>query len=253
MKPGLYAMTRDEYDALDALNHSKLSKFLKSPAHFKHWEKHDTEAMQRGRCVDMALFEPHRFATQCVVYPGPVRRGKAWEEFEAAHVGAEIVTADERDHAQAIADAVRLHPIGSKYFTGGSAQQAVVWEEDGILCKALLDYLGPLGIADLKTTDDASVTGFPRKAAKYGMHRQMAWYRRGVAAVTGEVLPCALVAVEADRPWPVTVFHLDETSLNGGEETCLAWLNLYRTCVAANSWPAYADEVVDLVVPEWGL
>lgn len=253
MTPGLYAMSREQYDALDALNHSKLSKLERSPAHFKHWERHDTEAMQRGRCVDMALFEPLRFARECVVYPGPVRRGKAWEEFEAAHLGAEIVTTDERENAQAIADAVRLHPVASKYFTGGSAQQAVVWEEDGILCKALLDYLSPAGIADLKTTDDASPTGYTKKVARYGMHRQLAWYRRGIAAVTGEVRPCVLVVVEAERPRPVTVFRLSEESLKAGEAACLAWLNLYRTCVAADSWPAYVDEEVELVVPDWGL
>ena len=74
-----------------------------------------------------------------------------------------------------MASAIRRHELASKLVSGGVSEQTVYWyqkvsslEVPEILCKSRPDYIKPLKrgyvIVDIKTTQDANIYEFQRKA-----------------------------------------------------------------------------------------
>lgn len=258
-------MQREEYDAIDAVNWSTLKVLGKSPAHYLQRmtgeEAEDTEARQRGRVLHMAVFEPERFARSVVVYPER-RAGKEWDAFRAKHAGKEIITSRMLDAATAIAASARNNPMSAKYLAGGRAEHTIQWryespsiehvEGHSFQCKGRLDFLAECGaIVDLKSTRDASPTGFAREVLKYEYHCQAAFYADGYEAMTGVRLPFVIVAVESVAPFVVQVFRVPDDVLELGRERYQQLLAYLSVCRRESRWPGYAETEVELVLPRW--
>lgn len=260
-------MTREEYDAIDAVNWSTLKHLGRSGEHYLHALKRendeDTDARQRGRVLHIAVFEPERLAREVVVYPDR-RAGKEWQAFEAKHAGKEIISSRMWDLAKAIGDRARNHPMAARYLAGGKAEHTVTWTYRSpsvahlnsfeMTCKGRLDFIADVGaIVDLKSTRDGSPTGFGREAARYEYHAQLAFYRDGYEAMTGARLPVIIVAVEAAAPFVVQVYRVDEELLELGRERyelLLAQLRIYRE---SSRWPGYAEGEMRLELPRWAM
>ena len=257
-------LTRAEYDGIDAVNWSSLKVLARSPAHYRHArtvKREDTPALQRGRLVHLAVFEPAVFLSTVAVFDGR-RAGKEWEAFKAAHAGSEIVKPDEIEEISAIADAVRREPSAAKHLVSGAAEVAVRWSRtvklpDGsahaeVDCKGRLDFVSSDGVlVDLKTTRDASPDGFGREVWRYGYHTQMAWYRDGYESATGKRLRVVLVAVEAAAPHVVAVYRVPDDILDMGREHYEALLGRYAECRRENRWPGYFIGESELALPRY--
>lgn len=258
-------MTREEYEAIDAVNWSTLKHLGKSGEHYLHALKAggggDTDARQRGRVTHLAVFEPERFSKDVVVF-SDTRRGPKWTAFEKQHEGKEIVTPRMFEHAKSIADRARNHPMAARYLAGGKSEHTVTWLYQSprieslpyweIECKGRLDFIADVGaIVDLKSTRDGSPTGFGREAARYEYHAQLAFYRDGYEAMTGVRLPVIIVAVEAAAPFVVQVYRLEEELLDLGRERYELLLAQLRICRDANKWPGYAEAEMQLELPRW--
>lgn len=258
-------MQREEYDAIDAVNWSTLKLLGKSPAHYLHNivspSTDDTDARQRGRVVHLSVFEPERFARDVVVY-SERRAGKEWEVFKAKHAGREIITSRLSDTATAIADAVRRHPMAARYVAGGKPEHTVRWRYEspriqhlepwGMDCKGRLDFVAECGaVVDLKTTRDASPTGFAKEVLRYEYHAQAAFYVDGYEAMTGVRLPFVFVAVESVAPYVVQVYRADDEVLSLGRERYEALLAHLNVCRRESRWPGYAETEMSLELPRW--
>lgn len=261
-------MPRDQYDALpERVNFSTLKWMARSPEHYL-WallkKTEDTDAMLRGRAVHMNIFEPERFRSTFVVWEDR-RAGKAWDAFETKHAleGHQVLTSGMHQLAVDIASKVRVHPMLSKYLTGGRGEQTLLWTHDvkpaGALpgyatqCKGRLDFISNLGpIVDLKTTDDASPENFYWSARRYKYFEQGAWYRDGLQLALGEPAPrpYIIAAVEAKPPYACQVYRLAEEDLRHGRETYRAWLDRLALCRRENHYPAYSEEELELRAPE---
>lgn len=254
------------YRALPGINWSSLKNLARCPAYF-HWalteSPADTDAKKRGRAVHVAVYEPERFASLYEVWDGR-RAGKDWEKFleAATAAGREVLTAKEYELVKAVALAVRSHPMAIRYVSGVQAEQTVRWtverpEVDGVQgwrfdAKGRLDALRPGHfISDLKSTKDASPSGFAREVVRLEHHVQAAWYVDGVAAATGQELPFYWVAVEAQAPHLVQVYRCPEDVLQLGRERYRELLDLLALCRRENRWPGYAETEMDLVLPRW--
>ena len=103
---------------------------------------------------------------------------------------------DEYTKVVEMASAMRRHELASKLITGEASEQSVYWKqrvsslnvETEIWCKSRPDYVKPMKkgyvIVDIKTTQDAHISEFQRKAYyKYYYHLQAAHYIRGFEAV----------------------------------------------------------------------
>ncbi len=155
-----------------------------------------------------------------------------------------------------MANAIRGHDLASKLITGGASEQSVYWEQKvysldvpEILCKSRPDYVKPVKkgyvIVDIKTTQDANIYEFQRKAYyKWFYHLQAAHYVRGFESVTSEkVIAFMYIAIETEPPYAISVFKAGDDYLKVGEEKTLELYELYANCVANNSWPSYSSEI----------
>jgi hypothetical protein len=268
MNNGLdFNLTREQYDGIRRVNWSSLKLIAKSPAHYRQNQltpRADTDALKRGRCTHLAVFEPEVFASTCVVWDGGARRGKDWDAFRRKHAASEILTEKEHGQCVAIAAAVRADAAAAKYLAGGKSEATVLWTHTApdvghlkgysLDCKSRIDFVATCGaLVDLKTTRDASPDGFGRECWRLGYHAQAAFYSDAFAAATGSRLPYVLVAVEAEAPYAVTVYRVPEVVIEAGREHYRALLDRLWICRSENRWPAYADGELELTLPSWAI
>lgn len=235
------------------IRYSHLRAIGRSPAHYRHaceGVREATPAMRLGTIVHGLVLG----GGKTVVYDGE-RRGKAWQEFQAAHAGREIVTAAEVARAVPIADAVGMDPVAGPMLHAQDAQveTTLTWTMDGLSCQGTPDYFDPsTGILfDLKTCSDASPRTFARHAWSYSYHAQLAWYANAMTLAGHTVRECLLVAVETSGPYGVSVHRLSPRMLAEGHRQWHAWWEQLRVCLAADQWPGYAESVCELDVPAW--
>jgi hypothetical protein len=247
-------MTRDEYEAIDALNWSKLKLMEIAPVVFQRGSAGDFDAADLGTAAHMAILEPEKFAAEVVV--APMRRDartKAWQEFEAEHLqlGHLILTKSEHAEACAMRDAVHRNKRAMYYLTGGQSEVPMVWNIGPVKCKGRADHIGP-AIVDLKTTKDASPRAFGSAVAKLSYDGQAAWYRDGWRMSTQESLPFVFIALEKGAPHIVQVYTVPDHVLERGREKYLNLLGKLDYCQRTGWWGGYSEEdEMDIVLPEW--
>ncbi|HUU96837.1 MAG TPA: PD-(D/E)XK nuclease-like domain-containing protein [Phycisphaerae bacterium] len=245
------------YDAVPAVNWSALKYMRESPLEYRYRLTHrdDKPAWVLGRATHAALYEPDVFADHYVVYPGPVRRGKAWDAFKAEHDGDEILTAAERTEAAMIADAVRSNPNAARYIDGGYVEQRITWTDaiTGLACKGRTDEVNGR-VIDLKTTRNIDARRFAADVARFGYHCQAAFYQDGLEAngVTGLDSP-VLIAVQNQAPYDVAVYELPDVVVEQGRAEYRRLLEQVLRCTEHNEWPGVAPDTVQLTLPAWAV
>lgn len=248
----------ETYRAHPGINATAIKAGARSMLHMRHaMTKRDddkTPAMEWGTLVHAFLLgEADRF----IAYPGAVRRGKEYDAFaRQAHEGAHIVT--ERQLANLRAIHARVHSqVETAICLHGKQEQPITWN-DPIAgpSKALVDVLANGMIVDLKTAKEIGDRQFTSASWSMGYHLQLAWYRRGVQAVTGDRCACNILAVESAAPFDVCLYQIDPGLLDWAESECLRIASKYRECEKAGNFPgahpftrqllqpAYADEQV---------
>jgi PDDEXK-like domain of unknown function (DUF3799) len=228
---------------MEPLRFSILRQMARSPAHARYAldnEAPDTVAMRLGRlCHAVALDQ----AT------GPVwagtRRGKAWDEFKAAHDGEDIVTEDEMGAAAAMAGALLTHQE-ARSLLEGVREKTIFFDFAGRKCRATPDVFDADNITELKSTYDASPGHFPYHAMRMGYHAQMAWQKDALNA-GGYPVPVQLwiVAVESKPPYAVAVFQVTPRAEDFGRRLYRTWLEEFLNCERSNHWPGYGPGVID--------
>lgn len=237
---------------------STLKHFASSPAHFRYWQGREMEpsaAMRIGTAVHAAVIG----GAPVVRYDG-TRRGKAWDDFEASHPGATILTATEYDTAQACRNAIWYDGEAFKHCGLGIGinERLIEWDFNGVPFRSTPDrYYGPSDAAtlvELKTTRSAQPAKFLRDATSRHYHAQLGVYRAALASVGVTVAKALIVAVETVPPYNVTVLELTDRALDVGYRTACGWLEQYKVCEASGEWPGYVQGPVTFdIEPEMDL
>lgn len=252
---GVERQTWEDYCAEPAINWSTLSAMRKSPLHYQHALKHtrkETHPMARGRAVHCAVFEPDEFPLRFPVWDRH-RRGNEWKDFKTLHAGKTILTVNKYRETIALRDAVRRHPLVAPYLREGLPEATVTWKHEatGLRCKGRMDWIGS-AILDLKTTTKSiEGRGFGGTAATFGYHCQLAFYSDGVWAAARKRLPAVLVAVEAEAPYDVAVYQVDEDALFAGAEEYQELLGRVAECQRTGKWPGRYEAEQALTLPAW--
>lgn len=248
-----------EYAQIDAVNWSTLKHLAKSPLHYKHRteaEQDDAKHMRLGRAVHTLILEPERFTERHPIFGGGARRGKAWDEFAANHAGADILIGTEAAQAQAMADAVRHHPLAQKHLRDGLAEQVLTWTdpETGVKCKGRCDSVNG-HLVEFKSCNgrDFEPYKFESHAARLRYHGQLAFYADGLAAMGYEVEhDPTMIVVESDPPHDVAVYIVKDEVLDLGRKLYRKLLARFVECSESDHWPGVcADEELYLGVPAW--
>lgn len=263
---GLVECTNEQYHRGPGISKSHLDKIASSsPRHYWHHylnpdrePEEPTPAKVLGSAVHSIILEPDLFTSQFVANPGIERRsnaGKAeYAAFLAENQGKTILTDEQMQQCLAVRDAVHLHPVASGLLQGGKAEQSfyAVDPEFGELIKCRTDYLAGDIIVDVKTTDDASPTGFGKSAANYRYPLQVAWYHDVLDAAFGEhPQHWVFLAVEKEPPYAIGIYFalaedVQRARLAGRRD--LARIVEHRR---SGQWPDYGIEALPLSLPTW--
>lgn len=263
--PGVYSIPEAAYHA-DPVPGGSLSstgarKLLppSCPALFRHWRQHP---------------EPHRdsfdFGTAVhtfVLGAGAEVVRMDSEEWRSNTVKADVAAVRARGAiplrpsayaaAAAMAAAVRAHPVANALFTGGKAEQTMVWSDavTGVACRGMADYLRDNYVIDLKTCQSAHPGAIAKSIATYGYHQQAAWYLTGARATGATLLDprFLFVFVEKDPPHLVTVAQPDSEALDVGAALNRRALEVYRDCTEADAWPGHTSDVELVSLPRWAV
>jgi len=218
---GYYDIPDHIYFETAGLSNSSMGLMLKSPAHYLEGFGHATAAMRLGTLIHVAVLEPNRWAAEVAVMEKAdmrTKKGKEYKkEFELAHQGMTIISADEDKTCSLIAANVFSHPTASKLFEGLQAEIAGFKTINGVLCKAKADGWHKDYMVDLKSTKSAmsGFGGFQRSVNDFSYHRQAAHYL-DVFYDDPTDKPFYFVAVEKEAPYGVNVFELTPDFIAAG-------------------------------------
>ena len=248
-----HALSARDYHAHEAVSASLLKAVRACPAAVAwrriHGEPPPSAGIRLGTLAHAAILEPDSYAAAYLVFDG-TRRGKAYDAAlaDAQATGREIVTATEDATAQAMAAAVRAHPLAREWLATGPGTDAhtevsLLWRaEDGRACKARLDHvdLRARVVCDVKTTSAMAIVPrrFGSQSYDAGTHLQMAWYV-DAAALTwpGAPFRARVVAVAQTPPYEVVCYELTEALVAAGRSE--AWQAYDRLCECERTgvWP----------------
>jgi hypothetical protein len=259
-------MDADEYHADNSLSSSGARKLLppSCPAQFKYAREHPQAPKKE--------FDYGHAAHKLVLGDGPELAlidystylgGKAKaERDEARAAGLVPLLRHEYEQVEAMAAAIRQHPVAGPLFKPGSgiAERSIFWTDEttGVRRRCRPDWLKELpGLticADYKTTTDANPEAVSKAIRDHGYHQQDPWYLDGLAAA-GTPNARFIFAFQSKKPpYLVTVRELDELTRSIGRAKNDAALRLYAECTASGQWPDWTGPIDDIPVislPTW--
>ncbi|MFE1205696.1 PD-(D/E)XK nuclease-like domain-containing protein [Streptomyces sp. NPDC058762] len=174
---------------------------------------------------------------------------------EAHSMGAIPLLTHEWEQVQAMADAIRRHPIAGPLFTPGSgrAELSIFWTDPatGVRCRVRPDWLkqmpGLALAADYKTCRDASPDAVSRAIRDHSYHQQDALYTDGIwAALQPEDVRFVFVFQSKTAPYLITVRELAQQDRDIGRARNERALRIYADCERTGIWPDWTGPVTEI-------
>lgn len=271
MTTGILTIGADQYHADTVADQPSLSSSIarilidKSPLHA--WAAHprlggqvskDTDAMDTGTILHSLILEGDADGIAVLDYDDYRTKAAQLERDNARAAGLIPVKRKEwqavEDTADAIKARIRTHDADPPLFADGQAERVLVWDEDGVTCRARLDWLRD----DHRTIDDLKTTSYsvhPNALARTlfnnGYDVQAAFYLRGLKALTGKTAEFRFVFAEVEPPNAITVINLSPAALALANEKVQWAIDTWRDCLRANKWPGYPTRVATIDPPAW--
>lgn len=265
--------------SLDVANHTGLCHIGRSPAHFRYWVENpqsdaDTKDFAFGRAFHCATLEPDVFSRTYAVIPAgaparptsrqlnaksPGRESRAaldwWAMFLAGNEGRTLVSVDDYDRCQRMAESIRSHSDEvAGLLVGGIREATLRWQDEdtGLACKARIDNYEPgLFMLDLKKTRDASEEAFARSIANYQYDQQAAHYCAGGSACGTPVKHFIFLACEDTPPYVCQPYYLDPMAEQRGMGLRRRRMRVQAECLRTDRWPGYATSFRQISLPSY--
>ena len=253
------ARTRQEYDAIDALNQTSAKLLLKAPAKYAHDKanpRKDSKALREGIMTHAAVLDPEAFAK---FKPEPeadkrTKEGKEVHAYWASTLQPDDIRckADEYDNALSYADAVKT--AMARYNIVPVATEVMLKADYMVPIKGSIDLIAEDGyIYDIKTTaEEATPKGFGRQLIwSDDFKLQAAWYLL-LCKLNFGVRPKGFrfLVVEKEAPFLTAVFELHPDLIAEGETLMMSAIKAFEVCKSFNEWPAYPTEVITIARPQ---
>jgi hypothetical protein len=255
----LAARTRQEYDAIDALNQTSAKLLLKAPAKYAHDKanpRKDSKALREGIMTHAAVLDPEAFAK---FKPEPeadkrTKEGKKVHAYWASTLQPDDIRckADEYDNALSYADAVKA--AMARYNIVPVATEIMLKADYMVPIKGSLDLIAEDGyVYDIKTTaEEATPKGFGGQLIwSDDFKLQAAWYLL-LCKLNFGVRPKGFrfLVVEKEAPFLTAVFELHPDLIAEGETLMMSAIKAFEVCKSFNEWPAYPTEVITIARPQ---
>ena len=260
-------LTNKEYHARPEISKSDLDLLARSPLHLKmknELKNPPSDALILGSAVHKIVLERKDFSNEFKIAPATDKRtkeGKAiHEEFLKKLGGKTPINWASIRTAIKIADSVSSIKETARLLKDGLAEQSYFSDINGVAVKCRPDFYNEKigAVIDLKTTSDASATGFARSVASFNYHIQAAFYSDILKSLNKEVNYFLFIAVETKSPYFVGFYELDAAAMEQGRKAYLELLELYKYCKEHDEWWGYAkkdgdkiEAVQTLSLPAW--
>jgi len=274
-------MDFEEYRKAPGMNNSGLKDFRRSPLTFQHGRLHprpETRDFRVGHAFHCLVFEPEKFKAMYkqAKYPDfRTKEAKIWKE-TCEQMGYTVLSSFESDNywnvsewdmVHRMAESVRNHPFAGVFCDDGYFESSGffidrgdgdVYEGTGKLCKFRMDNYNDAHscIVDLKSTNDASYSGFQRSCHKFDYNIQEAFYTGGAASKDLNLdikNGMFFVVVEKEPPYQCAVYKLDPQWVRQGSIQIQNAMLEYARCKESGEWPGYGYRneipVRDLAMP----
>lgn len=287
MKPGIYpTLTHDDYHAMkDAppMLSSSIAKLLCNETPWHAWTAHprlnpnyvreDSEAFDIGTVAHALMLQglSAGHIIKATRWEGrgknrvdtgePVedyRTAEAREERDAARLARKIpILASQWARVEVMVLSgqlqLKLNRSAKDAFTNGKPEVTLIWEDDGVWCKARLDWLHDdyKKIDDYKTAANANPETLGRVIDSNGLDIQEAFYRRGIQVLTGIDPSFRFIFQEKTEPFALCSIGMNPMWQTIGEKKRLFALDLWKKCLVTNEWPGYPNETCYPNMPKW--
>lgn len=270
-------ISNERYHASGGIGSTSLKVILETaPSGFLYRQqqyKKPTVAMQLGTLVHEMVLEPEVAKEKYVKAPefGDQRKTankEAKAAFEAENEDKIPIAAADFERAERMSENVLSHPMASLFLDGSVNESSVYWwykkeyDDDldyNVMCKVRPDAISishPGMLLDLKTTEDASFTGFSKQIHKYSYHLSAAMYLEGVNQCDELIdftraflfTSFVFVAVEKEPPYNVALYELSKEDLRQGRVMFRKAVKAYQLAKQEN-FPGYPTEVRTIELP----
>lgn len=287
-RPGIYQVDEELYHAGPGVSKSGLWKLhQRTPFHFRYGPHKESAAQRFGSATHTAVLEPGLFEKRFMLGPKVNKNTNEWKAAVAiaAELNKSVLDHKEWDGARRIRDILHRDRRVQMLTAGTPAiEQSGYWidERTGELCRCRPDaysYEHHI-IGDLKSTTNAGVREFEKKAGEFGYHVQDAMYSDGwELAGGGPVEAFVFITVEAEEPHAYRIFELIPAAVAEGRKVMHKALETYHRCAVAERsvlaryldldetaradaepeitgairacWHSYPSEVTGIDIPRW--
>lgn len=262
----LDTLSNAEYHDMPEVSNSGLKLIGQSPAHFKAgFSGINPDNARVGTAVHSYILEngkgviritengPNRsskddrrwwqkyFLSQFGAHIDTSKRVETWYPEIERQTGSVIVTADEYEQISQMIASFKANEQAVELLKDTRPELSVFNEVNGVHCKSRPDASRIERIVDIKSCADASEQGFGRACARFGYHRQDAFYsvmHRNEHGIWPEFW---FIAIEKSPPYSCVCYQLDEEAKENGYLLIERDLETYRQCLESGVWPGYEN------------
>lgn len=257
-EPGVYDIDADVYHSHASLSSSGARAILppSTPAAFRYGVRTQKTAWDMGHAAHLRVLGEGPELVEVKARDWRTKAAQTARD-EAYARGAVPLLTEQIRTVDAMADAVRRHPLASRLLTPGDgvAERSLFWrdEETGVMLRCRPDWLTSRWCVDYKSTTCAENTAFAKSAYSYGYYIQAPFYLAGLAALGTPREAFMFIAQEKTPPYLVNVVQLDDEAMAAGAAQMRRAINLYAQCMADGDWPGYPLDVPTLALPHWAM
>jgi hypothetical protein len=226
------------------------------------WQPEHKASFDLGNAAHVLFLEGDKYAEKVSTIDADNWQLKIAKEHKAASREAGMIPLLLKDWertvamVEAVTDQLAARDDDPPLFDAGKPEQAIIWEEDGILCKARLDYLRDDHRAadDLKSVPSRGGTANPHDWSRtfwgIGADIEARFHARGVKALTGREPKFRFCVAEAFPPYAISVVDLAPSTIALADRKVDRALAIWKDCLERDYWPGY-EGTASVEVDSW--
>lgn len=245
----------EDYVRAPGINKSGLDNIDIAPAVYDFERNHpakDTTATAVGHAFHTLVLEPEQFDKYYVRSEYPEFRTAEAKEWRAEQIKAgltilRINTEDpvrkpsEWDLVHRMAEAVWKNPVAAALMEGARKEITMFWidRETGCLCKGRADVDSDAHevLCDVKTTEDATYSGFARSVDKFRYDVQDVFYTDGKRACGDPCKGFVFIAIEKKPPYLCACYMITKEWRTKARMVYQRNMETYKACKDSGEWP----------------
>lgn len=141
-------------------------------------------------------------------------------------------------------------------FSRGKGEQTLLWQKDGVHCRALIDWLQDdrALVVDYKTSSAESPEAWIRGyMIQHGCDTQAAYTQQGLAAIGHHDVRFLFLVQQTEAPHMCFLVEPDSVMRGIAESKIARGMRMWKECTEADVWPGYGTEVYQASPPPWAI